>query len=179
MSSFTQGGEPPLDWPWYGIGFGAAIKRFFTKYATFSGRASRGEYWWAYLFQVVVVFVLYALAGASLFAAATASSATGATPQMGPLGYIGSSLLSLFALGTIVPSLAVAVRRLHDTGRSGWYILFGLIPLVGGIIVIVFLASATTPAAEQYGPPQTGYGAPGAGYGQGQPQAYGQGYPQQ
>ena len=170
--------EPPLDHPWYGIGFGAAVKRFFTKYATFDGRASRGEYWWAYLFNAIVALVLYGVVIIGIVSASSAGSADSSaatTPQFGALLYVPSSLLSLFFLGTIVPYLAVAVRRLHDTGRSGWSILFGFIPLVGGIILLVFFVSATTPAAEQYGPPRPqhppqGYGAPGP-YGQAYPPA--------
>jgi uncharacterized membrane protein YhaH (DUF805 family) len=171
-----QNSEPPLDWPYYGIGFGGAIKRYFAKYATFTGRASRGEYWWAYLFYVIVVGVLYGIFIAGIVAASTAASSSGTTPQFGGGFYAASSLLSLFFLGTLVPTIAVAVRRLHDTGRSGWNYLFGLIPLVGPIILIVFLASATTPSAELYGPPrsQGGYG----GYGQLPQQPYGQPYGQ-
>lgn len=166
-------GEPPLDWPWYGIGFGAAIKRFFKKYATFSGRASRGEYWWVVLFQFIISAVLYAFTLPSLIAATTAASQGGTAPQLGAGYYVANGLLTLWSLATLVPSLAVAWRRLHDTGRSGWYYLLGLIPLVGPIILLVFFASATTPTAERYGPPQqsAGYGAPVGGYGQ-------QGYPQ-
>ena len=177
MSVTTTQTAPPLDHPWYGIGFGAAVKRFFTKYATFDGRASRGEFWWAYLFNVVIALVLYGIVIAGIVSASTAASVDpsgGRTPQFGAGTYVASSLLSLFFLGTIVPYLAVAVRRLHDTGRSGWSILFGLIPFVGGIILLVFFASATTPAAEQYGPPRSGQ--PGVGYGA--PGAYGQAYPQ-
>ncbi len=173
MTEDATTGQPPIDHPWYGIGFGAAVKRFFTKYATFDGRASRGEYWWAYLFYAIVFVVLYAIAGAGIVAAARANSESGTTPQLGAGMYVASSLLSLFVLGTIVPNLSITVRRLHDTGRSGWYILFGLIPFVGGIILLVFLVSATTPTAEQYGPPRSQY--PAQGYAA--PGPYGQVYP--
>ena len=61
MSATTHVSEPPLDWPYYGIGFGAAITRFFKKYATFTGRASRGEYWWYALFSAIITFVLYGI----------------------------------------------------------------------------------------------------------------------
>jgi uncharacterized membrane protein YhaH (DUF805 family) len=173
----AQGGEPPLDWPHYGIGFGAAIKRFFSKYATFTGRASRGEYWWAYLFYIIIVGVLYGIFIAGIVVASTAASSSGTTPQLGGGFYAGSSLLSLFLLGTIVPYLAVTVRRLHDAGHSGWFVLLGLIPAVGGIILIVLLASATNPVvAEMYGPPRS-QGGYGAAYGQLPQQPYGQPQP--
>ena len=157
------GAEPPLDWPWYGIGFGAAVKRFFKKYATFNGRASRGEYWWVTLFNVLVAVVLNAFMLPGLISASTAAS-TGVAPELGAGYYAATGLASLWSLVILVPSIAVAVRRLHDTGRSGWFYLLGLIPLVGPIILIVFFASATSSTAERYGPPsaQGGFG----GYGQ-------------
>lgn len=164
--------EPPLDQPHYGIGFGAAIKRYFTKYATFTGRASRGEYWWVALFNGVLVAIFYALFGIVVATMAGTASTSGSTPQLGP-GYSAlSSLFGLYWLATIVPSLALAWRRLHDTGRSGLNYLFVLIPLVGPIILIVFFASETTPSAERYGPP--GSYAGHGGYGQLPPQPYDQ-----
>lgn len=165
---------PPIDWPWYGIGFVPAVKRFFKKYATFVGRASRGEFWWAYLFTAVVDVVLYAIVIGGVVSAATASSGSGAAPRLGAGIYVASSLLGLFILATFIPYLAVTVRRLHDTGRSGFNVFLGFIPLVGGIILLIFLVSGTATAAEQYGPPTSqpstqGYAA--SGYGQPYPGA--------
>ncbi|HEY0241008.1 MAG TPA: DUF805 domain-containing protein [Friedmanniella sp.] len=156
------GSEPPLDWPWYGIGFGAAVKRFFKKYATFSGRASRGEYWWYALFSAIIGVVFYAVLLAFALPAMTTAS-SGGTPRFGAGYYAISGLLSLWGLATLVPSLALAWRRLHDTGRSGWNYLFVLIPIAGPIILLVFFASQTTQSAEQYGPPTS---QPAYGYGQ-------------
>lgn len=179
------GAEPPLDHPYYGIGFGAAVKRFFVKYATFSGRASRGEYWWVALFNALVYVVLSVFAGLSGVAGGY-DPATGASATPNPLGTAVGGIFGLYYLAIIVPSLALAWRRLHDTGRSGVNYLFVLIPLVGPIILIVFFAGQTTPNAEQYGPPasQPGYGGygqlpqqpyeNGQQYGQVPPQPYGQ-----
>lgn len=143
---------PPLDWPWYGIGFGAAIRRGFQKYVVFRGRASRGEYWWWFLFVAAVSFVLVILSNL--------------TSRNSP-GFF-TYLYGLWLLAVFIPGLAVAVRRLHDTGRSGWWYFLSLIPIVGGIILIVFMASPTTPDAAKYGPPEQpalGYGpGPGTGY---------------
>ena len=98
------------------MNFQDAVKTCLTKYVDFSGRASRPEYWWFALFIFAVSIVL------SLF----------------------SDLLSLvFALGTLLPSLAAAVRRLHDTERSGWWVLISLVPFVGWIVLIVLLALPT------------------------------------
>lgn len=104
-------GEPPLNQPWYGIGFIPAVQRFFLKYATFSGRASRGEFWWAVLFLVLAGWVLDMI--------------TGFMPTM--VQYIAAAI---WALATIVPYVAVAVRRLHDTNKSGWWVLLPGIPYV-------------------------------------------------
>lgn len=177
MSANTQLNEPPLDWPWYGIGPVDAVKRVFKKYATFTGRASRGEYWWFVLAYAVVVVVLYGIITAVVVASSGSASATGSTtPGLGVGTSLLSSLFGVFYLATLVPYLAVAVRRLHDAGHSGWMILLGLIPLVGGIILLVLLVGQTSPAAEQYGPPRSqgapGYGVPGYGA-----PGYGQAYP--
>lgn len=116
------------------MSFQEAIATCFRKYADFSGRARRSEYWWWVLFNVIISSVLsFLIRGGS-----------------GP-----SFLVSLLLLGLILPSLAVAVRRLHDTGRSGWFLLIAFIPLVGAIILIVFMATEGNPGDNQYGaPPQ-------------------------
>ncbi|BDH03819.1 MULTISPECIES: DUF805 domain-containing protein [Streptomyces] len=100
------------------------------KYAVFSGRARRQEYWMFFLFNLIISIVL-AIVDAAL----------------------DTQVLQLvYALAVLLPSLAVGVRRLHDTGRSGWMMLIGLIPLVGPIILIVFLASEGKPEVNQHGP---------------------------
>ena len=113
--------------------FGGAIASCFKKYAVFSGRASRAEYWWFWLFNLLVegVFVTLAVAVHPL------------------VFYI---LLYVFGLVVLLPNLAVTVRRLHDTGRSWVNIFFGLIPLVGGIILLVFMLMKGNPGPNKYGP---------------------------
>ena len=93
--------------------FVEAIQTCFRQYATFEGRASRSEYWW---------WVLFVVAG-SLAAE-----------------LIGSLISGVFALATLVPFIAVAARRMHDTDRSGWWQLINFIPLIGWIIFIVWAA---------------------------------------
>jgi uncharacterized membrane protein YhaH (DUF805 family) len=114
---------PPLDLPYYGIGFVDAVKRGFKKYATFTGRASRSEYWWWALFT----FIVYLGLGLLTFAVGTATSRDGGrTP--GALAIPLIILFAVFLLGIIVPTLALTVRRLHDAGYSGLLALLFLIP---------------------------------------------------
>ncbi|OZM56446.1 hypothetical protein CIB95_11770 [Lottiidibacillus patelloidae] len=99
-------------------------------YVNFSGRARRKEYWMFVLFNMIVAFVLGFIDGI-LF-------------EVGLLG-------NLYLLAVLLPSLAVSVRRLHDTGRSGWWLLISLIPLIGGIILLFFLCEDSKDA-NQFGP---------------------------
>jgi len=108
----------------------------FKKYVDFTGRAQRAEYWFFFLFNLIVAVVL------AIIDAAMSHSAQG--PGVGILGLI-------YALAAFLPGLAVTVRRLHDTDRSGWWILIGLIPLIGAIILLVFMIIDSTPGANEYG----------------------------
>jgi uncharacterized membrane protein YhaH (DUF805 family) len=143
----TQPGTPPLELPHYGISFGAAIARGFKKYATFAGRASRSEYWWWYLFTFIVYLVLGLLA---YVVGITSSSDGGRTPGLLALPLI--ILFAVFALGIIVPTLALTVRRLHDAGYSGLLALLLLIPYVGSLIIMIFALLPSSPAGAKYDP---------------------------
>lgn len=107
------------------------------RYAQFTGRARRTEYWYFALFNLIASVVLAVLDG--LFG--TLNAATGA-----------GLLSGLYALGVLIPSLAVAVRRLHDTNRTGWWLLIALVPIVGVIVLIVFMLLDSQPGTNQYGP---------------------------
>ncbi|MGW1198048.1 DUF805 domain-containing protein [Streptomyces sp. NPDC002536] len=100
------------------------------KYAVFSGRARRQEYWMFTLISIVISIVL-----------------TVADAVLGTNSVIGT----VFSLAILLPSLAVTVRRLHDTDRSGWWVLFGLIPVVGWIVLLVFMCLDTVPQHNKYG----------------------------
>ncbi|MFG2640246.1 DUF805 domain-containing protein [Streptomyces sp. NPDC048370] len=101
------------------------------KYAVFNGRARRQEYWMFVLFNIIALIIVAAV-----------DFAIGTYPL----------LYAVYALAVFLPGLGVTVRRLHDTGRSGWWILINLIPLVGGIILIVFLATEGNQTDNEYGP---------------------------
>lgn len=126
----------PLDLPLHGASFGQAFRRFWKKYATFSGRASRSEFWWWYLANTLVVVVLYVFMAIGGVAGATYDATTG-TSEPGPLIGVGAALLVVWGLATLVPNLALSWRRLHDTNRSGLFVFLGLIPFVGGLILLV------------------------------------------
>lgn len=99
-------------------------------YAGFSGRAQRVEYW----YYALVYFLI--------------SIALEIVDSLIGFGLLGA----LFALALLVPSLAVGVRRLHDIGRSGWWLLIGLIPVIGWIVLIVFAVQDSQPGDNEYGP---------------------------
>jgi len=107
------------------------------KYAVFEGRARRREYWFYVLFVVIISVVL-----------AIVDRFTGTYSAAYGTGLLGG----LFSLAILIPSLAVGARRLHDTGRSGWWLLIGLIPLVGAIVLIVFFVIDSQPGTNAYGP---------------------------
>lgn len=119
----------------------------FSRYADFSGRSRRMEYWMFRLFEFLV-FV-----GGFFFIAFLGGLMRGAGGEQagGIVGGIGMLALGLFLLGSIIPSIAVTVRRLHDTNRSGWMLLLGFIPLIGGIVLLVFMFSEGTRGPNDYG----------------------------
>jgi uncharacterized membrane protein YhaH (DUF805 family) len=116
--------------------FVESIKAVLTNYAGFTGRASRSEFWWFYLFTVLVSLVFNVLSG-------------------GNAGSFFGIVSALVSLALLLPSLAVGVRRLHDIGRSGWYLLFALIPLAGIIILIVWWARAGDVSDNAFGATKT------------------------
>ena len=106
------------------------------KYATFEGRARRREYWTFVLFYVLAVVVL-----------AIVDDVVGTFNEE-----VGLGLLSgLFVLATLIPTIAVTVRRLHDTDRSGWWVLLEFIPIVGGLVLLVFTVLDSQPGANRFG----------------------------
>jgi uncharacterized membrane protein YhaH (DUF805 family) len=147
MSTSVAANEAPLQAPLYGATLGQAVSRFFRKYATFTGRASRSEYWWWMLVNILVSTVLYVISLALGTAGATVTE-TGSVP--GPGFMIGVVLSMVWALAVLVPGLALTWRRLHDTNRSGAFFFLALIPFVGGIILLVFTVLPSDPAGARF-----------------------------
>jgi uncharacterized membrane protein YhaH (DUF805 family) len=122
----------------------AAIVSVFRNYATFSGRASRSEYWWFQLFQAVV-FLVVLFAG--LIPASLSNPAPGETPPTVGAAGIG---IFLFGLVMIIPNISVFVRRLHDIDFSGWFYFLAIIPGFGAIVAVVFALLPSNPAGARF-----------------------------
>lgn len=116
-------------WNWY--------VRVLRQYAQFAGRARRKEYWWFALLSFVISLSLMVV-DAIVF---------GVRPASG----VHMGLSTLYGLAVLLPSLGVSVRRLHDTNRSGWWLLLNLVPLVGPIVILVFMCMDSTPGGNDYG----------------------------
>lgn len=113
--------------------FSEAVKSGFDHYTKFDGRAGRRAYWWWFLFAILLAVAVSAMDGTI---------------------FEESMLLTLFVwLGLILPSLSVAIRRLHDTDRSGWWILISFLPIIGFIVLLVFYLQESDPIDNRYGPP--------------------------
>lgn len=108
------------------MNFQQAVRTCFSKYIDFSGRASRPEYWWFVLAYVVLVTVA---------------------------SFLNQYLYYLVVLAFLLPLLAVGARRLHDTGRSAWWLLISAIPVIGGLVLLFFMVQPSKPESIEYGLP--------------------------
>ncbi|MEY4560508.1 MAG: hypothetical protein RL460_486 [Actinomycetota bacterium] len=124
------------------MSFVDAIKSFFKNYATFTGRARRSEFWWTVLFTTLVSTGL-----SILFPGSVMELDGGITVRQ------NSAIVNLWSLVTLVPSLAITWRRLHDVSKSGPYFFFILLPIVGWILLLIQLVKDSTPGANTYGAP--------------------------
>ncbi len=107
------------------------------KYAVFGGRSRRKEYWYFVLFSTIINLVL------TIF-----DRITGTFDSSSGFGLLSG----IFTLAVLIPSIAALVRRLHDTGRTGWWILIGLVPLIGAIVLLVFAVQDSIPGSNRFGP---------------------------
>ncbi len=145
-----QGGEPPLWAPYYGAPLLAAVKRFWKKYTVFSGRASRSEYWWWTLVAVIISIILQILVTMAGAAGAT-TTASGTVPGPGALPAL--IVVVVWSLATIVPSIALTVRRLHDANFSGWLFLLVLVPFLGALALLIMAILPANPAGQRFDSP--------------------------
>lgn len=121
------------------MGFTTAVTTCFRKYVNFSGRARRSEYWY---------FALYSI----LAAVAAQIVDRFVDPPAGDMPYAVGIVYLVVVLANFLPSLAVMVRRLHDTNRSGWWFLIVLVPLLGAILLIVWFCTKGTEGDNRFGP---------------------------
>lgn len=117
----------------------SAVKTCFSKYADFSGRAARPEFWWFFVFQLVVYLIT---------------------------SFVHGFVELIAVLALVVPAFAVGARRMHDIGKSGWILLLALIPIVGGLVLLFFAAQPGQPQDNAYGPVPSGSGQPALAPGQ-------------
>ena len=123
------------------MGFGEAVKSFWSHYSKFKGRSRRSEYWWIQLFLVLTNLAVAAIDLALMDGDVDRFVANG-----------GGGIVGLiWILVTIVPALAVLVRRLHDTGKTGWWALIGFVPLIGGIVLLVFTVLDSDAGENKFG----------------------------
>ena len=124
------------------MSFGDAVRSGFDNYAQFEGRASRAAFWWWFLFTVLVAIAVDIVGFA-----------------------IGSwyVLHGIVTLALLLPNLSVGVRRLHDTDRTGWWLLIALIPLIGWIVLLIFFLEESDSGENRYGPPPADVAVPVAG----------------
>lgn len=114
------------------VTFAEAIKMALTQnYCNFNGRSSRSEYWWFCLFSFIIGIAVNLIFGD---------------------GYVGQCASGLVSLAFLLPSLGLMVRRLHDIGKSGWFILFSLLPLIGWILIIIWTCRDSQQGDNEYGP---------------------------
>lgn len=125
-----------------------AVKLWLKNWKNFSGRASRSEFWWVELALAIASMILTVVLLVFILgvAAVSGGSDTGITFAM--LAMFG--IIGLASLAVVIPTLALSVRRLHDTNQSGWMYLISLVPYVGGIILLILLAQPSNPAGAQY-----------------------------
>jgi uncharacterized membrane protein YhaH (DUF805 family) len=131
--------------------FMTSVRTCFSKYATFDGRASRSEFWWFYLFTVIVIAVIYVF---PLFFGLMASLAPNGAVSVvfTALSIISNLALIAASIGLMIPLLAAGSRRLHDRGQSGWLQMLLLVPCAS-IVLIVFWILESVPGPNMYGPP--------------------------
>ncbi len=129
------------------MNFMQAVQSVYRNYVTFNGRAMRSEYWWFILFSIIVSILIAVIEAGLGLGQGMMTRGDG----MFSVNYSGGIISNIWALGNFLPALAVGVRRLHDTDRSGWWLLIAFIPLIGAIVLLVFFCSRGTSGPNRFG----------------------------
>jgi uncharacterized membrane protein YhaH (DUF805 family) len=129
------------------MSFMEAVRSVYRNFFNFQGRAPRSEYWWFFLFNILVAIVIGIVEAALGLGQGSMSSGPGEVSMQ----FAGGPLSIIWALVNIIPGIAVGIRRLHDTDRSGWWTFIALIPLVGVILLIVWYATKGTAGSNRFG----------------------------
>ena len=141
------------------VSFPDAVKMFFSRYVDFQGRSTRAEYWWVYLFNLIIAIVwavlFFGLGGINM-----------RTEEVSPIGFILIALIAIYGLAIVIPSIALFVRRLHAINQTGWIylglVVASVIPVVGFIASIAMIVIACIPGTKgpnKYGPDPANPGA--------------------
>ena len=128
------------------MNFMDAVKSGYQNYVNFAGRSSRSAFWWWALFQVIVSVVIGAVEGGGW-----SQMSGGMSGGMMEAGFNAGPIAIVWSLANLLPGLALAVRRMHDIERSGWWVLINLIPLVGVIIYLVWACQKGTSGTNRFG----------------------------
>ncbi|MEZ6002416.1 DUF805 domain-containing protein [Hyphomonas sp.] len=141
------------------VSFPDAVKMFFSRYVDFQGRSMRSEYWWVYLFNLIIGIVwavlFFGLGGINM-----------RTEEVSPIGFGLIALVAIYGLAIVIPSIALFVRRLHDINQTGWIylglVIASVIPVIGFIASIAMIVIACIPGTKgpnKYGPDPLNPGA--------------------
>jgi uncharacterized membrane protein YhaH (DUF805 family) len=130
------------------MSFADAIRTVYGKYVDFSGRARRSEYWWWTLYMLIVGGIVATIESWLGLGFGTVESVDGAYMA----AYQGGPLTAIWGLAHLLPGIGVAVRRLHDTDRSGWWLLIAFIPVVGILVLLYFYVSRGDAGQNRFGP---------------------------
>ena len=143
------------------VGLFSAYILMFKNYANFSGRSRRSEYWLAAVANYLLVLITSIIFGAMIISEFEEmvrlldyKSAFNIPIKFSDFGSLGiyAVIMIIYAVIIFIPALSLQVRRLHDTGKSGWFLLISFVPMIGGILLFVFMVLDSTPGANKYGP---------------------------
>lgn len=137
----------------YMVSFGEAVRRAFSQYCKFTGRASRSEFWWFYLFELIVgCIIMFLCGGTSIISDTWDAAMHGGTETSVIFSGTYGVVSNIWNLVILLPSLGLFWRRLHDAGHSGWWCLIGFIPFAGAIVLLLFMCQSSQSSENKYGP---------------------------